>query len=282
MKLGAMIFATDQTIAIPRLAVELEQRGFESLWVPEKTHLPASRKTPWPGGELPEWYKRTSDPFLVLAAAASVTRRLRLGTGVAMVPIRDAVITAKEVATLDTLSGGRFEFGVGYGWNAEEFATHGVDIADAPAILAEKIQLMEALWQNEIGSFRGRFVSVEPSWSWPKPVQQPRPPIHLGARASGRAFADIAACADGWMPIEGYGQVLPHVHRLQAAFVAAGREPSTAVVSVFGSTGERAMLDRYRAAGIHRVILALPPVDETRVLHTLDTHVSSLGDYLAS
>ncbi|MEX2481379.1 MAG: LLM class F420-dependent oxidoreductase [Gammaproteobacteria bacterium] len=282
MKLGAMIFATDQTIAIPRLAVALEERGFESLWIPEKTHLPASRKTPWPGGELPEWYKRTADPFLVLAAAASVTRRLRLGTGVAMVPIRDAVILAKEVATLDLLCNGRFEFGVGYGWNAEEFATHGVDIAQAGAILDEKIQLMNALWQNEISSFRGDFVSVEPSWSWPKPIQQPRPPIHLGARASAHAFADIASYGDGWLPIEGYGEILPHLERLRTAFAAAGREPGAAVVSVYSSTGDPRLLERYRAAEIDRVILGLPPVEEAQVLHALDAQAKSLGDYLTT
>lgn len=280
MKLGAMIFATDQTIAIPRLAVALEERGFESLWIPEKTHLPASRRTPWPGGELPEWYKRTADPFLVLAAAASVTEKLRLGTGVAMVPVRDAVICAKEVATLDWLSGGRFEFGVGYGWNAEEFATHGVDIADAGAIMAEKIALMEALWCNDIGSYRGDYVSVEPSWSWPKPIQRPRPPIHLGARASAHAFADIAAYADGWIPIEGYGDILGKLPRLHAAFEANGRNPDEAVVSVYSSAGDPELLSRYAAAGVSRVIVALPPVEEAAVMRALDTLATTLAGYL--
>ncbi len=167
MKIGAMIFATDQTIAIPRLAQELEARGFESLWIPEKTHLPTSRRTPWPGGKLPEWYKRTSDPFLVLAAAASVTSKLRLGTGVAMIPVRDPIITAKEVATLDMLSSGRFEFGVGYGWNAEEFESHGVDIKQAPDIMADKIGLMKALWCNDEAEYHSEYASIESSWSWP-------------------------------------------------------------------------------------------------------------------
>ncbi|MCC5871235.1 MAG: LLM class F420-dependent oxidoreductase [Gammaproteobacteria bacterium] len=280
MKLGAMIFATDQTIAIPKLAVALEERGFESLWIPEKTHLPASRLTPWPGGDLPEWYKRTADPFLVLAAAASVTTTLRLGTGVAMVPVRDAVICAKEVATLDWLSGGRFEFGVGYGWNAEEFATHGVDIADAGAIMAEKIQLMEALWRDDIGSFSGQFVSVEPSWSWPKPVQKPRPPIHLGARASAQAFADMASYADGWIPIEGYGEILGQLPRLLAAFESAGRDPAEAKVSVYAASGDPERLDQYVEAGIDRVILALPPIEEADVMQALDTHAIALNHHL--
>lgn len=280
MNLGAMIFATDQTIGIPKLAVELETRGFESLWIPEKTHLPASRRTPWPGGDLPEWYKRTADPFLVLAAAASVTRTLRLGTGVAMVPVRDAVITAKEVATLDWLSDGRFEFGVGYGWNAEEFATHGVDIADAGAILIEKLQLMEALWQGDIGSFSGRHVAVEPSWSWPKPIQQPRPAIHLGARASKRAFADIGSSMDGWMPIEGYGEIVGQLPRLRAAFERAGRITDELVISVYASAGSPGQIEQYEEAGIDRVILALPPVEEATVMDVLDAHATALDHYL--
>lgn len=280
MKLGAMIFATDQTIAVPKLAMELEARGFESLWIPEKTHLPASRRTPWPGGELPEWYKRTADPFIVLAAAASVTRNLRLGTGVAMVPVRDAVITAKEVATLDWLSGGRFEFGVGYGWNAEEFATHGVDIANAGAILVEKLQLMEALWQNDIGSFHGQYVAVKPSWSWPKPIQQPRPAIHLGARASPHAFSDVATHMDGWIPIEGYGEIVGQLPRLRAAFEQAERGPDKLVVSVYASAGRPEQIAHYEEAGIDRVIVALPPVNENTVLDTLDGHATSLQQYL--
>ena len=142
LEIGAMIFATDQTDKVTKLAPELEARGFESLWIPEKTHLPTSRSTPWHGGDLPEWYKRTSDPLIALAAAAGATSKLRLGTGVVLVPVHDAVIMAKSVATLDWTSDGRFEFGIGYGWNAEEYLTHGVDIKDAPDIMRGKIALM--------------------------------------------------------------------------------------------------------------------------------------------
>jgi probable F420-dependent oxidoreductase len=281
VKIGAMIFATDQTISIPRLAQELEARNFESLWIPEKTHLPASRKTPWPGGDLPEWYKRTADPFLVLAAAASVTSSLRLGTGVAMVPVRDAVITAKEVATLDWLSDGRFEFGVGYGWNAEEFATHGVDLREASPILRDKIALMAALWQNEVGSYHGQYVSVEPSWSWPKPAQLPRPPIHLGCRASRQAFEDIAAFGDGWIPIEGYGEIVGQLPRLQQALEAGGRCRRDVCISVYSSMGDSRQLERYLDAGVDRVVLALPPTEEREVLTALDHHTESLSAYLS-
>lgn len=280
MNIGAMIFATDKTISIPQLAVELENRGFESLWIPEKTHLPASRRTPWPGGELPEWYKRTADPFLVLAAAASVTKTLRLGTGVAMVPVRDAVITAKEVATLDWLSGGRFEFGIGYGWNAEEFETHGVDIRQAQDIMEDKIRLMSVLWRNDIGSYEGKFARVEPSWSWPKPVQRPQPPIHLGARASRRAFFDIASYGDGWIPIEGYGQIVTQIPKLHDAFEQAGRQPEEAIVSVYNATGDPMLIEQYKEAGVDRVVLALPAVEEREVLQALDTYCQTLSGYL--
>ncbi len=280
MKIGAMIFATDQTIKMTRLAPELEARGFDSLWVPEKTHLPASRKTPWPGGDLPEWYKRTSDPFVTLASAAAVTKTLRVGTGVAMVPIRDAVITAKEVATLDWLSDGRFEFGIGYGWNKEEFETHGVDISNAPAIMKDKVALMEELWRNDIGGYQGEHVSVEPSWSWPKPVQSPRPPIWLGSRATTANFDDIAAYMDGWIPIEGYSDIIGQIPKLRAAFERAGRNPDDVRVSVYSSAGDPDMVAQYKDAGVERVIVTLPPVADAEVLSALDTHARRLNGIL--
>lgn len=277
MKIGAMIFATDQTIAIPRLAQEMEARGFESLWIPEKTHLPVSRRTPWPGGKLPEWYKRTSDPFLVLAAAASVTTKLRLGTGVAMIPLRDPIITAKEVATLDMLSAGRFEFGVGYGWNAEEFESHGVDIARAPDIMADKIGLMKALWTEEEGSFQSTHANVEPSWSWPKPVQSPYPSIHLGARYTKRAFRDIANYGNGWIPIEGFGDIVGHIPKLREAFAEVGRDPDSAIVSVYSSMGDPKMVEQYQAADIERIVLTLPAGPEQDVINALDDYARGLS-----
>jgi len=280
MKIGAMIFATDQAIKTTRLAPELEARGFESLWVPEKTHLPTSRTTPWPGGELPEWYKRTCDPLVVLAAAAAVTDRLRLGTGVSLVPVHDAVILAKAVASLDWLSDGRFEFGVGYGWNAEEYRTHGIDIAEAPAILRDKLALMNALWRNDIGAYAGEHARVAPSWSWPKPAQQPRPPIHVGARATRAVFADIATCGDGWLPIEGYGDVIRHLPALREAFAKAGRSPSEAVVSVYSASGDPALMAGYAEAGIQRAIITLPAAGEGEVLRALDAASRRLRDYL--
>jgi len=281
MKIGAMIFATDQTVKVTTLAPALEARGFESLWIPEKSHLPTSRQTPWPGGDLPEWYKRTSDPLITLAAAVGVTSRLRLGTGVALVPIHDPVIMAKAVATLDWLSGGRVELGIGYGWNREEYATHGVDLDEARDVMREHMALMSELWGNEVGSYAGRHARVVPSWSWPKPVQLPRPPVHIGARASRAVFADISAYGDGWLPIEGFGDVLPHIPRLHAAFAAAGRDPGEAVVSVYSSAGDPDLLERYAAAGVARTIVTLQPAAESEVMATVDRHARVLERYLS-
>lgn len=280
LKIGAMIFATDQSIKMTRLAPELEIRGFESLWLPEKTHLPVSRKTPWPGGELPEWYKRTLDPWVALAAAAAVTSTLRVGTGVLLVPVHDPVILAKAVASLDWQSEGRFEFGIGYGWNVEEYVTHGVDLVEAPAILRDKMALMQELWTHEIGRHEGEYVRVEPCWSWPKPIGKARPPTHLGARASQAIFRDIASYADGWIPIEGYGDILEQIPRLRDAFEAEGRSRDEALVSVYASSGELALLEEYQKAGVHRVIVSLPSADESEVFGALDTLSKRLSGWL--
>jgi probable F420-dependent oxidoreductase len=275
-----MIFATDQTVPPHRLAPEVEARGFESLWVTEKTHVPTSRRTPWPGGELPEWYKRTCDPLLALTAAAAVTTRLRVGTGILLAALRDPVILAKELATLDWLSGGRLELGVGYGWNAEELATHGVDLDDAPAILADTLALAQALWNDDEASYRGPHATVDTSWSWPKPIQRPRPPILYGGRATVALFDDIARHGDGWLPIEGFGSVLPHLDRLRATFEQHGRDPATATVTVYSSMGDPATLETYARAGIDRVVVWLPPQPHTAVMTALDEHATTLADWL--
>ena len=281
MKIGAMIFATDQTLKMTLLAPELEARGFESLWLPEKTHLPVSRRTPWPGGELPEWYRRTCDPMIALAAAAGVTERLRLGTGVSLLALHDPVTLGKAISTLDWMSDGRFEFGIGYGWNAEEFATHNVPLGDSAAIVGEKFGLMNQLWSHEISEYSGRYVALEPSWSWPKPVQQPGPPIHIGARASQWVFADIASFGQGWLPIEGYGDVLRHLPRLHRAFEAAGRSASEAIVSVYSSAGDPETLAEYEKAGVQRVIVTLPAVAADQVMRELDSVSDRLSMYLS-
>lgn len=281
IKIGAMIFATDQSIKITKLAPELEARGFESLWLPEKTHLPVSRRTPWPGGELPEWYKRAADPLVALATAVGLTSKLRFGTGVCLLPLHDPVILAKAVATLDWVSEGRFEFGIGYGWNAEEFATHGVSLDQAPDIMREKIALMKSLWTNEIGAFQGQHVNLEPSWSWPKPIQKPCPPIHIGARATRAVFADIAEYADGWLPIEGYGNILENIPKLHAAFTEADRPASEAKISVYSSAGAPEMIEQYARAGVERVIVTLPATGEYDAMSELDRLSDLLVDFLS-
>ena len=277
-----MIFATDQTMPMHLLAPEVEARGFESLWVTEKTHVPVSRDTPWPGGELPEWYKRTCDPFVALAAAAATTTTLRIGTGVALLALRDPVVTAKTIATLDWQSGGRLELGVGYGWNREEFATHGVALETARDRLIEGLALMQSLWTTDEGTFDGEYYSVEPSWSWPKPVQRPGPPIHVGARATASVFADIAAWGDGWIPIEGFGDIIPQIPRLHAAFADAGRDPQPALVTVFSSQGDAATLDQYREAGVDRVVVWLPPAETATVIEALDAYAGRLDELLST
>lgn len=279
MKIGVMIFATDQTMPMHQLAPEIEARGFESLWVTEKTHVPVSRRTAWPGGELPEWYLRTSDPFIALAAAATTTT-LRVGTGVALVALRDPVVAAKTIATLDWQSAGRVELGVGYGWNEEEMATHGVALADGPARLAETLALMRALWCSDIGEFAGEHVSVEPSWSWPKPSAPGGPPVHLGARAGDKVFSDIAAWGDGWIPLEGYGPIIDEIPRLQAAFEAAGRDPDDAQVTVYSSAGRPEDIDLYQAAGVNRVVCWLPPTIEADLMTHLGDLTSRLDAHL--
>lgn len=280
MKVGVMIFATDQTVPLHVLAPAVEALGFESLWVTEKTHVPTSRRTPWPGGDLPDAYRRTCDPLIALTAAAAVTTRLRLGTGILLAALRDPVILAKEIATLDWLSDGRFEFGVGYGWNAEECATHGVELHDAPDVLVDHLGLMQSIWTNDVARYEGPHCRLDPSWSWPKPVQIPGPPIHFGGRASARLFADAASHGDGWIPIEGYGDILPAIAPLRNAFEKAGREPSTATVTVFSSSGNPEALHRYAHAGIDRVVISLPSIDAPGISDALATHAADCAPWL--
>jgi alkanesulfonate monooxygenase SsuD/methylene tetrahydromethanopterin reductase-like flavin-dependent oxidoreductase (luciferase family) len=196
------------------------------------------------------------------------------------VALRDPVIAAKTIATLDWQSEGRLELGVGYGWNAEEMATHGVSVEDAPARLEDTLDLMKALWTNDEGSHSGPFVSVESSWSWPKPVQVGGPTIHLGARASKQGFDDIARWGSGWLPIEGYGTVIDHIPDLHRAFERAGRDPATAIVSVYSSSGDPATLEQYAAAGVDRVLCALPPEEESVVMAALEDITLRLAEYL--
>ena len=190
MKIGAVIFATDYSIAMTELAPALEERGFDALFVPEHTHIPASRRSPWRGGgELPKEYSHTLDPFVALTAAAGATGTLRLGTGICLVTERDPIVTAKAVASLDLVSGGRFEFGIGAGWNAEEMAHHGTRFETRFRLMEDRVRAMQAIWAADEAAYEGEFTSFEPLWSWPKPVQRPHPPILLGGEIRAHACA---------------------------------------------------------------------------------------------
>lgn len=283
MRIGVEIFLTDQTIGAVELARELEARGFESLWLPEHSHIPASRATPWAGRKdappLPEFYWRTHDPFVALGACAAVTTDLKLATGICLVAQRDPIHTAKEVASVDSISSGRFIFGIGYGWNKEEMAQHGTAYTERRAILRENIMAMKQLWTQDEASYAGEHVMIEPSWAWPKPVQQPGPPIVLGGDAGPKTAAHIAEFCDGWMPIGGR-HPLDRWDEVRRACEAIGRDPSTVELGLFLAPPDAGELIALAAQGVSRGVLALPQGDRDGVLAALD-RFAPLVDELA-
>ena len=273
MDIGVFIFDTDYSIRADELARELEDRGFESLFVPEHTHIPASRKSAFPGGgPLPKQYAHTLDPFVTLSWAAAVTTRLRLGTGICLVPQRDPIVTAKSIASLDMMSGGRFVFGMGGGWNVEEMEDHGATYRTRFAMLREHVLAMKALWSEEEASFSGDHVSFEASWSWPKPVQKPHPPLLLGGESDYTLRRVVDYC-DGWFPrARGGFDPDASMTRLRRMADEAGRDASTLTVSVFGAPADAQTLESYAQAGIARAVLALPSGDRDEVLPLLDRY----------
>ncbi len=278
MRIGVTMFPTDRSMRPADLAREAEDRGFHSLYFPEHTHIPVSRRTPPPTGEpeLPEEYKRTLDPFVALGAAASVTSRMLLGTGICLVAQRDPIVTAKAVATLDHLSGGRFVFGIGVGWNEDEMESHGVDPRTRRARAREHVLAMQRLWADDVASFAGEHARVPPSWSWPKPVQRPWPPVVVGGAAGPKLFAHIAEYADGWMPIGGAGvaTALPALHD---AVRAAGRDPAGIRVVIFGAVPDEGKMARYAEIGVSEVVVRVPPAGRDEVLPLLDQHARWVG-----
>jgi probable F420-dependent oxidoreductase len=278
MKIGVTLFATDQTMSPIDVARAAEERGFHSMLVPEHTHIPTSRRTPAPigGPELPDQYKRILDPFVTLAAAAAVTSHLRLGTGVSLVAQHDPIVLAKQVATLDLLSGGRVILGVGFGWNREEMENHGVAFRQRRAVVRETVLAMEELWAKERASFDGEFVRFEESWLWPKPLQKPRPPILIGGMAGPKLFRHIAEYADGWIPVGGRS-VAAALPELRRAMEEAGRDPDDARVVVMGTSSSAAKLDHYEAIGVTETVLALPPGPTDLVLPALDEYAKLIG-----
>jgi probable F420-dependent oxidoreductase len=272
MKFGVLMFATDYAIRPDELARAAEERGFESLFVPEHTHIPKSRKSPWPGGpNLPKEYWHTYDPFVALAMAAAATTRLKVGTGICLVIERDPITLAKEVASLDQLSNGRFIFGIGGGWNAEEMENHGTDFTKRWRILRERVFAMKEIWTKEEAEFHGEFVNFDPLWSYPKPVQKPHPPILMGG--SGPHARQRAVDFDGgWMPIAGRDDIVAGIADLRMRAEKAGRDPRSVTVSVFGANPEETALRGYERADVERAVLPLPSADRERVLPLLDSY----------
>jgi len=281
MKIGISMFPTDYSITPTELALAAEERGFESLWFPEHTHIPTDRKSPWPGGpNLPDVYKQSLDPFLALTAAATATKRIRLATGICLVVERDPIHTAKNVATLDYLSGGRFIFGIGGGWNAEEMANHGTAFKTRFALMRERIEAMKTIWTSDVAEYHGEHVNFDPMWAWPKPVQKPHPPIILGGEFPHGAKRAIAY-GNGWMPIGGRGlDTLDVLPRYRQAVAEAGRNPDDVPMSVFAARQDTDLLKRYRDAGIDRVVFLQPTVGRDEALKNLDaaaTYVRAVG-----
>jgi len=274
MDFGAAMFFTDYAMDAAAFARALEERGFESVWAPEHSHIPVSRASPYPqGGELPRRYAECMDPFVSLSVAAAVTTRLKLGTGVALVVQRDPIQTAKLVASIDQVSRGRFLFGIGGGWNAEEMADHGTtDFKGRWKLVRERVEAMKAIWTQEQPEYHGTLVDFPPMLSWPKPVQKPYPPVIVGGAFPYGARRAIGY-GDGWLPHRSrpqYGDVsdfLPQFHKMAED---AGRDPATIPVTLFGVPRDLALLRHYRDIGIARVVISLDSAAAEVVLPKLD------------
>ncbi len=278
MKFGLTLFPTDYSIRPDDFARAAEERGFESVFFPEHTHIPASRRTPYPaGGDLPKEYSHTHDPFVALAMAAAVTKKLKLATGICLVVERDPIVLAKEVASLDLLSGGRVLFGIGGGWNAEEMENHGTNFKTRWKLLEERIGALKKIWTEEAASYQGQFVRFDPIWSYPKPAQKPHPPILMGGHGP-KALDRVVKYCDGWMPILfAAGDVKESVAELHRRARAAGRDPKSISVSIFWGMANAEAIASYAEAGAERVILPIPPEGPDKVLPILDRYAKLIA-----
>jgi probable F420-dependent oxidoreductase len=277
VKFGVAFFPTDYAMEVRELARVCEDLGFESLFFPEHTHIPTSRRTRWPGGaDLPLEYSHTLDPFVAAAAALAVTTRLKVGTGICLVIERDPITLAKEVATVDHLSGGRFLFGIGGGWNLEEMENHGTKPTLRWKILRERILAMREIWTKDEAEYHGQFVDFDPIWSWPKPAQKPHPPIMIGGDGP-RTLERVVEYGDEWMPIPGRNPepLEDRIAELQSMARAAGRGPIP--VSLFGVPSNRAVIEGYEAMGIDRVCFRLPSVGAGEAISRLKHYAESTG-----
>jgi probable F420-dependent oxidoreductase len=273
MKFGAAIFFTDYSMGPPALARALEERGFESLWAPEHSHIPTTRASAFPvGGELPKKYYDVMDPFVTLSAAAAATERLLVGTAICLVIQRDPIQTAKAVASIDRISDGRFLFGVGAGWNAEEMANHGTVYRTRLSLMRERIEAMKEIWTKTKASYSGRFVEIPEMMAWPKPVQKPHPPIIMGGAFPFGATRAIEY-GDGWFPHAvrpAYGDVVEMFPQFRQMAAEAGRDPDTIPITVYGIAEDIDLLKRYRDAGTARVMFELPSAGPEEILPMLD------------
>ena len=274
MRLGVTCFLTDRDVLPAELATAAEDRGLTSLYLPEHTHLPVRADTPpaLVDGVRADDYRRSLDPFVALGTAVPVTMQLELGTGVVLVAQHDPIVLAKEVATLDHLSGGRIVLGIGFGWNREEAADHGVDFAARRRVAREHVLCMRALWRDDEAEFHGEFVDLDPCFSWPKPLRG-RVPVLLGGAATEGNFAAVAEYGDGWMPIGGSG-LAEAVPRLRQAFEDAGRDPDGARVVPFGTVPTDAKLEHFASLGVDEVVLRVPGGDRAAVMAVLDAHAA--------
>jgi probable F420-dependent oxidoreductase len=278
---GVAMFPTDYAVDPVTLGRLAEERGFESLWFPEHTHIPVSRATPYPaGGDLPDMYWHTHDPFVALSAVAATTERLRVGTGICLVIERDPITTAKEVASLDRLSGGRFLFGIGAGWNREEMENHGTDPDRRFGMMRERIEAMKAIWTSDEGEYHGRYVDFDPIWSWPKPVQQPHPPVVVGGNGP-KVLERVVAYGDEWMPNRVKGEdFVGRLEELRRLASDAGRDPIP--VTVYGASRKPEVLEEWAAHGVTRGVYWLPPAGAGEVEHALDQAVGYVEAYRGS
>ena len=281
MDFGVTMFPTDYAIRPDELAKALEERGFESFWAPEHTHIPASRNTPWPGGpDLPRDYWHTFDPFVALTAAAAATNTLKLATGICLIIQHDPLTLAKQIASLDQLSGGRFLFGIGGGWNVEEIENHGTVFKTRFRQLREKVLAMKEIWTQEESEFHGDFVDFDKIWAYPKPLQQPHPPVIMGGDGP-TTFDRVIEFCDGWMPIQGRpseGPDLPEkIAILKQRAAEAGRDPSSISISVFAAKSTKKNIARLGEAGVERVVFSLPAADRETVLPLIEEYAKLIG-----
>ncbi len=279
MRYGITMFATDRTMSAAELAVEAEARGLDSVYLPEHTHIPVSRRTPPPTGdaELAEEYRRTVDPLVALAAAAALTQRITLGTGILLAAQRDPIVTAKAIATLDAMSGGRFVLGIGFGWNQDEIEHHGTDFRRRRDVCREHVLTMQALWRDDMAEFHGEFVELSPSWSWPKPARVGGPPVLIGGAPGPKLFSAVAEYADGWIPIGGAG-VRAALDDLRRACDERGRDIATLEIVPFGTLPDPGKLEYYDGIGVTEVVARVPGGTRDEVLAVLDRYRSVLDE----